>query len=259
MGIGVDLTEQKRMEQQILRQDRLASVGLLAGGLAHEIGNPLGVIRGRAEFLAMQSKDELTSKSLEVIVRQIDRISGLIRSLLRVSRVPEDVMLRETRLDTVVNEVSLLMNDPCHRAGIELRTDNLGYSILAEPSHLQQLLLNLIINSTHAIGEQKARHPVVNTNHHISISARLENREHVCAVEVRDTGCGIAPENMKKLFQPFFTTKESGQGTGMGLAIVSKLMEEMNGRVAAESPGVGKGATFTLFFSTFKSKSEESA
>jgi PAS domain S-box-containing protein len=250
MGIAVDLTEQKRMEQQILRQDRLASIGLLAGGLAHEIGNPLGVIRGRAEFLVMQSQDQVVVKGLETIVSQIDRISGLIRSLLRVSRVPEEIALRETKLEAVVSEVMLLMNEACRREGIAVHLKDLNHSIMAEPSHLQQLLLNLMINSTHAIQEQKKKHPDEPREHAIEVSADLIESESLCAIRVRDTGCGISPQNMKKLFQPFFTTKESGQGTGMGLAIVSKLIEEMNGRVQAESPGPGKGATFTLLLQT---------
>jgi PAS domain S-box-containing protein len=252
MGIAVDLTEQKRMEQQILRQDRLASIGLLAGGLAHEIGNPLGVIRGRAEFLMMQSQEPSVSRGLEVIVNQIDRISGLIRSLLRVSRVPEEIALHETNLETVVSEVAILMSESCRQNHIELRLENLRHIVFAEPSHLQQLLLNLVINSTHAIQEQISKSPDTSIQHFIEISAQLVDDEKYgpmsfCALKVTDSGCGIPNLNLKKLFQPFFTTKESGQGTGMGLAIVAKLIDEMNGRVVAESPGTGLGATFTLY------------
>lgn len=253
MGIAVDLSDQKRMEHQILRQDRLASIGMLAGGLAHEIGNPLGVIRGRAEMLMMQVREKPdAAKSLEVIVNQIDRISGLIRSLLRVSRVPEEILLRETNLKGSIEEVSLLMNETCRRSGIELRTSGTDRMVLAEPSHLQQLFLNLILNSVYAIEEQKSKGPspllssLESHQHFIDIHAEKNEQDGTCEVHVRDSGIGISQANLARLFQPFFTTKAAGVGTGMGLAVVSKLVEEMKGSVSAESPGVGYGATFTL-------------
>lgn len=247
MGIAVDLTDQKRMEQQILRQDRLASIGMLAGGLAHEIGNPLGVIRGRAELVMNQVKDNPpAAKNLDVIIGQIDRISGLIKSLLRVSRVPEQVMLSPVHLQTVVDEVLTLMSEACRRGGVELKQVNLNQIVQAEPSHMQQLLLNLVINSMHAIEEQSAKKEVSSKNHFIEISA--EKKEDRCFVSVRDSGCGISEENLRKLFQPFFTTKGAGKGTGLGLAIVLKLVEEMEATIAVESPGPGLGATFKIGF-----------
>jgi PAS domain S-box-containing protein len=252
MGIAVDLSEQKKMEQQILRQDRLASIGMLAGGLAHEIGNPLGVIRGRAELAMQQVKgNAVAEQNLEIVIGQIDRISGLIQSLLRVSRVPEQILLRETDLYHSVQEAFLLTSEACRQAGVDLRLRNLDDKVYAEPSHLQQLLLNLIINSLHAIEEQKIRNPQSDQIDFIEVSSELTGNGR-CVVAVNDTGCGISSENMKKLFQPFYTTKSAGRGTGLGLAIVSKLIEEVNGRVWVESPGIGLGATFKLEFQTVK-------
>lgn len=247
MGIAVDLSEHKKMQQQILRQDRLASIGLLAGGLAHEIGNPLGTMRGRAELVLNQIQgNEPAIKNIEVIVSQIDRISGLIQSLLRVSRVPEQILLREVELKPTVEEVVTLMCEACRRASIELRQTNLEQIVYADPSHMQQLFLNLIINSMHAIEEQKTKEENHSYQHFIEISA--VKKEKTCIVSVRDSGCGISKENLNKLFQPFFTTKAAGKGTGLGLAIVSKLIEEMEGKVFVESEGFGKGATFQMHF-----------
>ncbi len=250
MGIAVDLTEQKRMETQILRQDRLASIGMLASGLAHEIGNPLGVIRGRAELLMSHVRsNETAAKNLDVIIGQIDRISGLIQSLLRVSRVPEEIMLREITAKEVATEVATLMQESCRRSGIELRLQDLDFVILAEPSSLQQVLLNLVINSTHAIADQQAKGPGARLKsgeqHFIEIVGRHVSDGSV-AISVTDSGCGIPATNLKKLFQPFFTTKAAGRGTGMGLAIVSKLVEEMRGSVTVESAGPGCGATVSV-------------
>lgn len=261
MGIAVDLTEQKRMEQQILRQDRLASIGLLSGALAHEIGNPLGVIRGRAELVMNQVRsDEVAAKNLEVIIGQIDRISALIQSLLRVSRVPEQVLLREVNLEAAVEEVVILVGESCRRAEIEMRYRGLAQNISAEPSHMQQLLLNLIINAMHAIEEKRSKmspSEVSSAADFIEISAsQIANGR--CLIEVRDTGCGISPEVMRKLFQPFFTTKGAGKGTGLGLAIVAKLVEEMNGTVSVESPGPGLGAIFKLEFDSAAAKTHSS-
>lgn len=252
MGIAVDLSDQKKMEQQILRQDRLASIGMLAGGLAHEIGNPLGVIRGRAELVLNQIRDnESAAKNLEVVIGQIDRISGLLQSLLRVSRVPEHVLLREVDLRPCVEEAFVLTQEACRLAGVDLRMRNLETKICAEPSHLQQLFLNLIINSLHAIEEQKLKNPTSTQEHFIEFSSDISESKR-CVVSIRDTGCGISPENIRKLFQPFYTTKAAGKGTGLGLAIVSKLIEEMDGRVWVESSGVGQGATFKLEFKQSK-------
>lgn len=251
MGIAVDLSDQKQMEEQILRQDRLASIGLLAGGLAHEIGNPLGVIRGRAELLMQQVRENpAATKNVDVIIGQIDRISSLIQSLLRVSRIPEKIHLSRANLESIVSEVVTLMSESCRRSGVELRTRNLNHEILVEPSHLQQLFLNLVINSLHAIEDQKQKgeSPLLKEkggSHFVEISAKTGD-DGVCSVTVRDSGCGITQPNLAKIFQPFFTTKAAGQGTGMGLAIVLKIVQEMQGQVSASSEGPGLGAAFTL-------------
>ena len=160
MGIAVDLTEQKKMEHQLLRQDRLVSIGLLAGGLAHEIGNPLGVIQGRAELLLKDVVGNIAAeKNVAIIVSQIDRISNLIQSLLRVSRVPDVILLRDVKLQPVIDEVELLMSEPMRRFDIELRQRIAVENVFAEPTFLQQLFLNLIINAVHAIEEQKSIGP----------------------------------------------------------------------------------------------------
>jgi PAS domain S-box-containing protein len=250
MGIAVDLSDQKRMEAQILRQDRLASIGMLAGGLAHEIGNPLGTIRGRAEIILNQVQgNEPAQKNLAVIISQIDRISGLINSLLRVSRVPEQILLREVALRPIADEVITLMSESCRASGIDLKQNNLDQTVLGDPSHMQQLFLNLIINSTHAIEEQKNKDKSdPNKKYWIEVSAEKENNS--CIVSVRDNGCGISKEVITRLFHPFFTTKAAGKGTGLGLAIVSKIIEEMDGKVTVESEGTGHGAVFKLEFKT---------
>ncbi len=250
MGIAVDLSDQKKMEQQILQQDRLASIGMLAGGLAHEIGNPLGVIRGRAELVLNQVRgQEVAEKNIEVIIGQIDRISGLIQSLLRVSRVPDKILLRQVFLNQALEEVLVLLREPCHRIGIEIKLHQINQVIFAEPSHLQQLFLNILINAMHAIEEKKSKSASSDELNFIEVSSQVLSGKR-CAIAIRDSGCGISAENRHKIFQPFFTTKAAGKGTGLGLAVVSKLVEEMSAKISVESQGPGTGATFTIEFDT---------
>ncbi len=249
MGIAMDLTETKKMEQQILHQDRMASVGLLAGGLAHEIGNPLGVIRGRAELALKQVVgNEIAEKNLTIILSQIDRISGLIQALMRVSRSPEKTPLKKVNLQSAVKEVVELTAEECRRSEISVHSRvHECCAVLSDASHLQQLLLNIVINSIHAIEEQKRNYSHSPVQHFIEISA-VEKDPNLYVLSVRDSGCGIAKENLNKLFRPFFTTKEAGKGTGLGLAIVAKLVEEVGGKVSVRSDGIGLGACFDIEF-----------
>ncbi len=243
MGIAIDLSQRKELEAKVIQQDRLASIGLLASGLAHEVGTPLGVIRGRAEFLMMRYKDETLSKSLEVIVAQIDRISKLIHSLLRISRSPTtDLDMKETDIKAVVYDVVALvgqnLKDDFARIRIEIQE---GLTAYADFGRLEQVVLNLVMNSIYAI--RKAIKDGRNSDHFLLISANRRRKK--IALEVRDTGCGITPENMRKLFKPFFTTKEVGEGTGLGLAIVSQLLQDMGGEISVES-AVNRGTSFTV-------------
>ncbi len=245
MGIAVDISQRKELEAKVAHQDRLASIGLLASGLAHEIGTPLGVVRGRAEMMMMRAPDEVLKKNLGVITSEIDRISKLIRSLLRVSRSFSDVQMDNISPLEVANEVILLVGQNLREDQVEIRIDvPEDLRIYADFGRLEQVFLNFIMNSVHAIRKAKAAGP--QRPHYLLISARRISASHA-EVRVEDTGCGVAPENMGKLFKPFFTTKDVGEGTGLGLAIVAQLIREMGGEVGVEST-LGKGTTFKLLF-----------
>ena len=242
MAFALDITQKKELEAKVLHQDRLASVGMLASGLAHEIGTPLGVVRGRAEFLAMQSRDPELTKGLGVITAEIDRISKLIRSLLSVSRSFSDVQVQNISIEDVVSEVMALV-------GRNLSDDNVDIQIripadlkvCADFNRMKQILLNMIMNSIHAI--RKSIATVHREGHFLTIEASQRGKK--VAIEVTDSGCGISPRDMKKLFQPFFTTKDIGEGTGLGLAIVAQLLREMDGEISVKSIE-GKGTVFVV-------------
>jgi PAS domain S-box-containing protein len=277
MAIAVDLTERRSMEQQILRQDRLASIGMLASSLAHEIGNPLGVIRGRAEILLNTLKSatasrlnlESAAQGLDTIVNQIDRISRLIESLLKISRVPQEIRLTHVRLVPIAQEVETLMCENIRRKGIKFENRLLakelanktkpgesGFGVLADGQHLQQILLNLLINGMHAIEEERKRSG--RTENTLAIDA-INNGDGYTTLIVEDTGCGLSPEVKRRMFEPFFTTKTPGQGTGLGLAIVTRLVEEMKGKISAESAGPGLGSRVLVQLKSSSPASVESA
>ncbi len=233
----------KEQEAKIIMQDRLASIGLLASSLAHEIGTPLGVIRGRAEYLLMQvSEDEKIKKNVDVIISQIDRVSKLIRSLLNLARGDQMKLASEVNLNEVVTEVGELLAHEFKTHQIELKNEvnfdsTVKVKVQAEPLH--QVLLNLLINSIHAIETAvKSGRP---DSHFIRLWT--EERAGLWYLNVYDSGCGISEENQRQLFKPFFTTKEIGQGTGLGLATSYRLIEAWGGSIQVES----KEGEFTLF------------
>lgn len=242
MGIAVDLSVQKELESEVRRQDRLASIGLIASGLAHEIGTPLGVIRGRAELVSMNSQDESLRQSLKTIISQIDRVSKLIDSLLRISRQGE--VQTNGRLDLVglIDEVTAFLEGKMKRKKIQLiKKMKDGLTVISDAGRVQQIFINLLINAIHAIEEAiREESP---RKHSIIIDAH--RRGEFVEIQVQDSGCGIQPENLKNIFNAFFTTKNVGEGTGLGLSIVDKLVSELQGDIQVDSsPGVG--TTFTL-------------
>ncbi len=249
MGTAIDLSAKKELEAQVMHQDRLASIGMLASGLAHEIGTPLGVIRGRAEFMQMQSKDDSMKNNFEVIIGQIDRISKLISSLLRVSRSSSDVQMEDFYISNAIDEIASLLNKDLERANIKIIKEySSELKVNADYNRMVKIILNLTMNSIHAIKKEKESNP----NKLFSITYEAFQDKERIVLKVADTGCGIPAANMKKLFQPFFTTKQVGEGTGLGLAIVAQLVHEMKGEISVQST-VGVGSTFQLNLQKSKS------
>lgn len=230
---------------QILLQDRLASIGLLASSLAHEIGTPLGVIRGRAELLSRQvSGDENSKKNVDVIIAQIDRVSGLIRSLLNLARGESKHAIVAVSLNEAVQDVLELLAHEIRKHEITLSSAFSAakiYKVKAESGPLHQVLLNILVNALHAI--ESARKNGRLNGHFLGISALETSNE--CTLTISDSGCGISEANKQKLFTPFFTTKDIGKGTGLGLATSYRLVESWGGKIEVES-SEGVGSTFRI-------------
>jgi PAS domain S-box-containing protein len=238
--------ELKEREVQVLMQDRLASAGLLASSLAHEIGTPLGVIRGRAEYLALQQREnETIRKNADIIISQIDRVSTLIRTLLNLARGDTIGHKSEILLNSVVAEVIDLMGHELRKNKIQLQNQidrEVQVKVNVESASLHQVILNLMVNSVHAIESAMKQQSRVE-GHFIRLSARDEGTKW--AVEIADSGCGISEANMRNLFKPFFTTKDIGVGTGLGLLTSYRIVASWGGTIQVES-NEGLGTTFRI-------------
>jgi two-component system NtrC family sensor kinase len=231
-----DVTNQKRLEQQVVRTDKLASLVTLVAGIAHEINNPLGIIAGYAEALLSRAENpallELEAfedfpEYLDTIHQEIFRCKETLGSLLEFAR--------ET-----IKEVILLVNHRAKRLHCRIEQDlNRDLpKIYAEAGSLRQLFVNIIINSLYHTPEGGT----------IEIRTGLEQTDGSrgrIEVSIRDTGAGIPAEIIDKIFDPFFTTKPVGEGSGLGLAICHKIVEEHSGVIEVES-NIGQGTTFTI-------------
>jgi len=235
LGIARDITETKKLEQQIRNSEKLASIGKLGAGVAHEINNPLGGILNclynlRKGTLSQARQDEYLA-SMEDGLRRVQKI---VRQLLEFSQQHEPE-LSLTDINGVIERV-LVLTDHALTAGrirLEKRLQPDLPAVMADRHMMEQVLMNLILNAIQAIkggGE-------------ITIRTRAE--EETCTIDVQDTGCGIPPQHLSRVFDPFFTTKGVGEGTGLGLSVSLGIVERHGGRILVESE-VGKGTTFTV-------------
>jgi len=252
-----DISEIKRLQAEMIKMDRLASLGVLASGIAHEIKNPLAGIKTMAQSL--QEEVEPTDhrrEYLERIVRQVDRLDSLLRTFFSFAR-PQPPVRRPHRLEDILQEVLALVDQKMRSKGIELVTsfpEELP-AVFVDFDQIQQVFLNLLLNAVDAIEDRGtiriSARPVWTTLKAIDrrrgvLPTMLQETRFV-EVNVTDTGCGIDPEHLGRVFDPFFTTKP--EGTGLGLFIVYRILSEHGGEIRVESQK-GKGTTFTLLIPT---------
>jgi two-component system NtrC family sensor kinase len=249
-----DVTAQKRLEQQLIRTDKLASLGTLVAGIAHEINNPLGIIAGYSEALLERARDRsLTSldafadfpEYLETIHNEIFRCKKILRSLLEFAR-PHGGTFRELDINELIKEVILLVNHTAAKLNhdIEFRLNRDLPKISADAGSLRQLFMNIIINSLYFTPEGGGITITTSPGAPAGGDAFSQAAEMI-TVSISDTGPGIPAEIISKVFDPFFTTKPVGEGTGLGLAICHKIVEEHGGSIYVESEE-GTGTTFII-------------
>ena len=234
----VDITDRKRIEEQLRRTEILAELGTLASGMAHEIGTPMNVILGRAEFAMRRIGDERAKHSLETIVTQVERITKIMNQFLAFAR-RRPAERRAVALKDIVEDSLEMLQERLARHHIQVVAEVPDHVPLihADPHQMSQVLLNLFINALHAMPDGG------------NLTVTVKPETDVVALLVADTGHGIPRENLSKIFTPFFTTKEVGKGTGLGLTVVHGIIEEHGGRISVDSEP-GKGTTFTILLPT---------
>lgn len=222
------------IEENLRRVDRLSALGELSAGMAHEIRNPLGSIRGTAEILQdgipeADPRYEFT----RILIKEVDRLNRVVQDFLNFARPP--VVEQEwVNLEQSIDEVLVLVRPQLQKSQVELRRQRGEVApIQGQPEQLRQIFLNLILNALQAMPGGGV----------LRIATRQQGQ--AVLVEVGDSGQGIPPEHLEKIFNPFFTTRS--EGTGLGLAITSRLMQGHGGRIEVASRP-GEGTTFTLSF-----------
>jgi len=228
--------ELQSLQRQVIRQERLAAVGQLVSGVAHEINNPLQAILGFAELLQMQADvPDSVKTDLRLIQKESARACNIIRNLAMFAR-QQPGEAAPVRLTDIITSVAELRQRRLESEQIELRVEDRSTQyVSAVLTELQQVLLNFVVNAEQAIlasGRLPGR-----------ITIRSRDLEGRVMLEVEDTGPGIPPDNEAKLFQPFFTTKPVGQGTGLGLSISYGIIDSLGGRIGYLSAPAG-GAIF---------------
>lgn len=246
IAIVKDVTKVKELEKQIQHSDKLALIGQIAAGIAHEIGTPLNVISGNAEYIMMEmGEDNPYKEELETIISQAERIANLIKQLLEFAR-PRKANYTKANVNNEILHVIELLKHQFEKSNIKLNlklTEDIP-PVYADCSQIHQVFLNIIVNAIHAINENGL------------IEIETFARDGYVNIKFKDNGVGILPEHLDKIFEPFFTTKEAGKGTGLGLAVSKRIIDEHNGKIEVEStPGVG--TTFTVKIPVYTTKEGE--
>jgi two-component system sensor histidine kinase HydH len=230
-----DLTEVRALRKEVARSQRLASVGRLAAGVAHEIRNPLSSIKGFATYFKERYPDKPDDQqTANIMIQEVDRLNRVVGQLLEFAR-PISVKPRRISLQALLKDSIKLIEDRAAEKNISIRTQYAAQvdEAWGDPDRINQILLNLYLNAMDAMesgGQLK-----------VGLSSDSNGRQFI--VTVSDTGCGIAAENLSQIFDPYFTTKSSG--TGLGLAIAYNAIEAMGGRIQVESTRE-IGTTFTV-------------
>ena len=230
-----DQTEVRSLRREIERSQRLASIGRLAAGVAHEIRNPLSSIKGFATYFKERYKNAPEDQqTAAIMIQEVDRLNRVVGQLLEFAR-PVTVKPKPTDLDTLVDESVKVIEPQAKERKITVKINNStrGEKIRIDSDRLNQVLLNLYLNAIESMED----------GGELTVELSANNEANEIEISVSDNGCGIPRKDQTKIFDPYFTTKSSG--TGLGLAIAHNIVEAMDGTIKVES-NPGKGTTFTL-------------
>ena len=251
LGTIHDMTEHKKLEQQLLHVQKMESIGLLAGGIAHDFNNLLTAISGYGETIRenIDRKNQLLRSSVEQVLLAAERARELTHNLLTVSR-KQIINPKPLLINTIITEIHSFISRIIGE-DIELTTKSCKRKlpVIADRGQIEQVLINLTTNARDAMSAGgrlsiSASHITVNSKSKELLG--IESPGEYAVITVSDTGIGIKEKNRQKIFEPFFTTKEIGKGTGLGLSISYGIIKQHNGTITVESTP-GAGAVFTIY------------
>ena len=258
LSSGEDITKRKQTEEELIRSEKLASLGQLAASVAHEVNNPLAGIMVYIKLLLKKYNEqsiqvESTEKQLLKMEKELDRTSRIIRNLLDFARQSEPA-IRPVELNKVVEAALLLVGHQMSLENIKLekKLDAHLPLILADFDKIQQVLINIIMNAIQAMPDGGTLTITTSAAKGMRIGGSFKD---AVRIDINDTGVGISKENLNKLFTPFFTTKEKGKGVGLGLPVVHGIIEQHKGKIEVNSePNVG--TTFSIYLEVMDEKKD---
>jgi signal transduction histidine kinase len=239
MEISAQKMALEQAQQQLIRAEKLATVGRLSAGIAHEIGSPLTAVLGYIDLIRADMKAGAlpaeTGDFLDRMEKEVNRINRIVRELLDYSR-PARFEIKDIDLEKAVMDVTGMLRPQKGFKQIEFgfKFEKSGILVRSDWDRLRQVLMNILFNASDSMNGRGL----------ITIQAK-EAGAGYAALAIRDTGIGMKADELERIFEPFYTTKVPGQGTGLGLAVSQRLVESMGGRIAVESEP-GKGSTFTI-------------
>ena len=229
-----DLTEVRALRREVARSQRLASVGRLAAGVAHEIRNPLSSIKGFATYFKERYPDRpQDQQTADIMIQEVDRLNRVVGQLLEFAR-PISIEPKAVSLEALLSDAVRLIEERAAGKNIIVRASNSAQidTVWGDPDRINQILLNLFLNAIDAM----------ENGGELNVEISSNDKREIC-IAVSDTGCGISPQHLSRVFDPYFTTKSSG--TGLGLAIAHNIAEAMGGRINVESTP-NRGTTFSV-------------
>ena len=239
-GVHRDLSDKKLLEKQLIHTQKMESIGTLAAGVAHEVGNPLASISALVQVVLRTTDDFFVKEKLELIKGQVTRISKIIRDLVDFSR-PSNYELKLTDLNQVLNESINITRVGKKAKDIEFEinlNDKIPLFPLV-PDQIEQVFLNILLNAVDAIAEKESFYG----DKKIIVTSNMD--DDYVTIKFTDSGKGMTDEELSKVFEPFFTTKREGIGTGLGLWISYGIIKSFEGKISVESE-YGVGSTFTI-------------
>jgi len=256
LSSGEDITKRKQTEEELIQSEKMVSLGQLAASVVHEVNNPLAGIMVYVKLFQKKYKEnkiqaESTERQLQKMEKELDRTTRIIRNLLTFARQSEPSM-SYIDINKAIDAALLLVGNQINleNIGLEKNFDPHLPQVLADFNKIQQVLINIILNAIQAMPEGGNLTVATSVAKGINVG---DTKKDTVRIDIKDTGIGIPKENLKKLFTPFFTTKEKGKGVGLGLSVVHGIIGKHKGKIEVESEQ-DVGTTFSIYLEVTNEK-----